>query len=379
LRGALGHSLGSLSHRRRIIARVTPAVETFEARFASWLSAAGAAAFGFGRAALRAALEAADVAGAAVAVPEFICGQVPEAVRLAGARPVGYPVGRDLSIAPEDFARVLEQRCRAAVVPHYFGRVLPNIFSLAALSRARGVVLIEDAALALGASLSGALAGSFGDLAVFSFTKSGWCYGGGIAAARSGELLERLHGIRRRFAAARLPALRYGLLRRFDYASNRPGWANRAALAGRLTQGLLGPRHENFYDAGRFDTRLAAFAARRAAKMLDQLSREHTRRQEILAALEARLPTNRLFRPAADPGDAATFLLLRAPSGDAPRWAETAAARGVTLRLAWRAYQPAWTTESEAVAWLARHLVILEIHPGWSAGEVASIGAVLVA
>jgi DegT/DnrJ/EryC1/StrS aminotransferase family len=352
-------------------------IETLETRFAARLGLPGAVAFGFGRAALRAALDAVGVSGEAVAVPDFICAQVPEAVRLAGARPVFYPTGRDLSIASEDFASALDQGCRAAIVAHYFGRILPNVSELAALAHARGVTLVEDAALALGASFAEKPAGSFGDLAAFSFTKSGWCFGGGMAVARSETLLESLRRVRQTFPQDRFLALRYGLLRRLDDASNRLAAANFASVVGRLCQGLLGPRGGNFYDAGRFDTRLPALAARRAHRLLDAVARDRERRGVLLAALESRLPRALLFRRGSDPGDNAAFLLLRAPEGDALRLVERAAARRLTLRLAWPTYQAPPAGAGEAVAWLARHLVILEIHPQWRAAELASIVAAL--
>jgi dTDP-4-amino-4,6-dideoxygalactose transaminase len=355
-------------------------VEALEARFAARLGLPGAVAFGFGRAALRAALAAAGVAGQAVAVPDFVCAQVPEAVRLAGARPVSYPVGRDLSVAPEEFASALDRGCRAAVVTHYFGRVLPNVSELAALAEARGVTLVEDAALALDASFAERPAGSFGELAAFSFTKSGWCFGGGMVVTRSEALRDTIRRIRQDFSEDRFGALRYGMLRRLDYASNRPGWAREAGAAGRIFQGLLGPRCDNFYDAGRFDTRLPALAARRAHRLLDALERDRERRGALLAALENRLPAALLFRRASDPGDNAAFLLLRAPRGDAARLVERAAARRVTLRLAWPAYQPLTAAcAGEAVAWLAGHLAILEIHPQWRAAELTAIVAAFAA
>jgi len=356
---------------------VSALVEALEERFAARLGLAGAVAFGFGRAALEAALVAAEVSGGAVAVPDFICAQVPEAVRRAGAWPVFYPVGRDLSIAPELFLRVLDRGCRAAIVPHYFGRVLPNVAGLAALVKARGALVVEDAALALGASLGERPAGIFGDFGIFSLTKSDWCFGGGMVVASSRTLLDSLRRIRENFPPARWLALRYGWLRWLDYVSNRPARAKLASAAGLLLQRVLGPRAGNFYDAGRYDTALPPLAARRAHRLLDRLADDRERRRALLAAFECRLPDALLFRARSDPGDSAAFLLLRAPGGDAVRLAELAARRGVTLRLPWPAYQPSPGTAGGEVGWLAAHLAILEIHPRLSAKEFTRIVAAL--
>jgi aminotransferase EvaB len=57
----------------------------------------------------------------------------------------------------------------AVVVTHLFGRVVPEIAEIAELCAKRGVPLLEDCAQAHGASLASKLAGSFGNIASFSF------------------------------------------------------------------------------------------------------------------------------------------------------------------------------------------------------------------
>lgn len=59
-------------------------------------------------------------------------------------------------------------RTRAVVVVHLYGYVadMPDI---ARLCRERGLILIEDAAQSIGSTLDGQRAGSFGDMAIFSF------------------------------------------------------------------------------------------------------------------------------------------------------------------------------------------------------------------
>ena len=256
------------------------AVERLEKEFAQWLGAAGAVATGFGRGALWLALEAASTRGADVLVPGFICRQVVAAVERAGARPVFYRVKRELTITPEDLAAAWTGNTRAAILPHYFGRPTPRIRELASACRARGAASIEDCALAMGAGLEGELCGRFGDFAVFSFTKSDWCFGGGLVTASGAVHLAKLRGLQReRMKPAPRLCFSYGLLKWADHAANRPRWCRAATRLGRLLQTLSRIREDNFYDAGRFDVAMPNWAARRALRILGTLSSARARRQ----------------------------------------------------------------------------------------------------
>ncbi len=358
------------------------ALEELESEFARWLGVAGAVATGFGRSAAWLALEAAGVRDGEVLVPDFICAQILEAVRRAGARPVFYRVGRDLTVDPAAFEAALTPETRAAIIAHYFGRMLPGIAQLAAICRARGVHLVEDCALALGASGEGRKAGTFGDAAIFSFTKSDWCYGGGMAASNRWELLTELRALREKdLRVKRTHSLRYGLLRRADFTANRPAHSHVAGHVGRWLERLTGTEG-NFYDAGRFDAALPAFAARRARRLLAGLTRVTARRQQILRWLTASIGEAHqlLLRPQADPGDAASFLLVVCQSGSAKQWVEQGAHDGVTLRRCWPAYQDlAPGQQSPDVRWLAEHLLLLELHPDLTDDEATRVARVLKA
>jgi dTDP-4-amino-4,6-dideoxygalactose transaminase len=355
-------------------------VELLEKEFAAWLGVPHAVAAGFGRGALWLALRAAEVEGADVLVPEFICEQVPEVVARAGARVVEYPVERDLSVAPERFRAAMTPAARAAVVPHYFGRVLPQTEELARICRERSVVAIEDCALALGASRGRAQAGAFGDVAVFSFTKSGWCYGGGLAATRSDGLAGKMRALRGQ--SLRCDARRafvYGLLRRMDFLANRPRWSGVAERAGRWVERIAGIREGNFYDAGRFDAAMSPRAAARARRILREAERDAGRRRRIFQWLEPVLREAPfvLPRPAYEPGDTGAFLVLRSPAGRADRWPEEAARRGIALRRTWPAFQDAGARRGDSAEWFANHLLVLEVHPRLSQREAERISACL--
>lgn len=356
---------------------VPGAVEKLEQEFADWLGVAGGVAVGFGRSALALALQALGVRGGDVLVPDFICAQVPEAVRRAGGQPIFYRVARDLTVGPAEFEAAITVETRAAVVAHYFGRLLPEIERLGEICRQRGVVLVEDRALALEATARGRRSRTFGDLTVFSFTKSGWCYGGGIATSNSPELLVGMRALREaNFARHGSLSFCYGLLRCADFAANRPALSRAAERAGRWLERLSGIGDGNFYDAGRFDAALPAFAARRARRVLVGLGAATARRQGVLRQLTETLRDagQVLLRPQPDAADAGSFLLLQCPSDRAAHWVEEAARAGVTLRRCWPAYQPLHDAQaSPDMNWLAEHLLVLEIHPQLSAAEIERI------
>lgn len=71
-------------------------------------------------------------------------------------------------VSAKTVEKVMTDRTRAVVPVHLYGYVA-DMPELAGLCRARGVTLIEDAAQAIGAELGGRKAGSFGDMAIFSF------------------------------------------------------------------------------------------------------------------------------------------------------------------------------------------------------------------
>ena len=86
-----------------------------------------------------------------------------------GARLVWADVDlRTRVVTAESVERALSPRTRAVVVVHLYGYVA-DMPAIAALCEERGLILIEDAAQAIGAEVDGVKAGAFGHMAVFSF------------------------------------------------------------------------------------------------------------------------------------------------------------------------------------------------------------------
>src|SRR5262245_4223357 len=147
-----------------------PRVAEFERAAATAVGAPHAVAVSSGTAALHAAAAAAGIGpGDEVIVPALTFAATANAVVYQGGRPVFADVRADtLNVDPEDVASKLGPRTRAVAAVDYAGQPA-DLDALAALSRDRGIVLVEDAAHALGAEYRGRRVGSIADLTVFSF------------------------------------------------------------------------------------------------------------------------------------------------------------------------------------------------------------------
>jgi dTDP-4-amino-4,6-dideoxygalactose transaminase len=146
------------------------AVEEFERAWASYCGVPEAVGVGNGTDALFLTLMALGIgAGDEVIVPTNTFIASAEAVVLAGAAPRFADVSPDtLLLTPEQLQAAVTPRTAAVIVVHLYGQMA----DLDALQRAAdqaGIVLIEDAAQAHGASWRGRRAGSIGRAGCFSF------------------------------------------------------------------------------------------------------------------------------------------------------------------------------------------------------------------
>jgi dTDP-4-amino-4,6-dideoxygalactose transaminase len=146
--------------------------------------------------------------GDEVVVPSFTFVSTANAFVLRGATPVFVDADPDtLCIDPARAADAVTPRTRVVVAVHY-GGVACDMAALGGLTREHGLVLVEDAAHAIGASLDGRPLGALGDLGTLSFheTKNVSCGEGGALllngerwAARA-EVLQEKGTDRARFA-----------------------------------------------------------------------------------------------------------------------------------------------------------------------------------
>lgn len=144
-------------------------VRGFESEAASYTGARLAVAVNSGTAALQAALLAIGVGrGDDVLVPSFTFVATANAVVSVGARPVFVDIEEEThTMDPADMEARMTPRTRAVIPVHLYGRVA-RMGEIAEAAKRRGARVVEDAAQALGSTLDGGHAGTFGDVGCFS-------------------------------------------------------------------------------------------------------------------------------------------------------------------------------------------------------------------
>jgi dTDP-4-amino-4,6-dideoxygalactose transaminase len=142
----------------------------FEEAFAARHQVAHAVAVSSGTSALEIIFRAIGVEGREVVVPTNTFYATAAAVVAAGGRPRLADVSAaTLALSPATVEAALTPSTAAVVLVHIGGLVTPEVDAIKALCDRRGVLLVEDAAHAHGASYQGRPAGTFGAAAAFSF------------------------------------------------------------------------------------------------------------------------------------------------------------------------------------------------------------------
>lgn len=174
--------------------------QTFEEEFAAYVGSRHAIAVANGTAALHLACLAAGLrAGDEVIVPALTFVATANAVRYTGARPVFADIAseHDLNISPATIEPCLAPLTRAVIVMHYGGYPcdMPGIMALA---KSHDLVVIEDAAHAVGSVLDGRKMGAWGNIGCFSFfsNKNMTTGEGGMLVTDDDALAEKLHALR---------------------------------------------------------------------------------------------------------------------------------------------------------------------------------------
>jgi dTDP-3-amino-3,4,6-trideoxy-alpha-D-glucose transaminase len=235
-------------------------VEEFEREFAAWCEVDHAVGVSSGTAALELALRGLGIGpGDEVIVPANSFIATAEAVTATGAMPRLVDVEDSTALLTAEIVeRALTPHTRCVIPVHLYGRTV-DMDPLLALTRKRGIFVVEDACQAHGARYHGRPVGSLGNAGCFSFypTKNLGAWGdGGAVVTRSSRLAERVgllrsHGERARHhhelpaRTDRLDALQAAILRvklaRLPEANRcrrSAGAALREALAG---SGVVSP------------------------------------------------------------------------------------------------------------------------------------------
>lgn len=181
-----------------------PEVEAFEKEFSAWLGVAGTVGVANGTEALELALQAAGIGPGdkVVTVANTVSATV-AAIKAAGARPFYAEVEPatmllDVAALETTLAMLRDPKIKAVVPVHLYGQAvdMPRLMEVAAKHH---LLVIEDCAQAHGAAVGGRKAGTWGQLAAFSFypTKNLGALGdGGAVCGNDTGLLEQVRSLR---------------------------------------------------------------------------------------------------------------------------------------------------------------------------------------
>ncbi|HYU19105.1 MAG TPA: DegT/DnrJ/EryC1/StrS family aminotransferase [Chloroflexota bacterium] len=173
--------------------------KAFERAFAEYIGTRFAMACSSGTAALHLALMAAEIGpGDEVIMPANAYPPVADCIRLVGARPVLVDVDeRTGCLDPALIEMSLTPHTKAVVPLHMYGHPT-DMNPLMKLAHERSLLLIEDAAHALGSRYRGRMTGSIGDLGIYSTGRKHITTGGvgGMVTTNNPSWAERVERLR---------------------------------------------------------------------------------------------------------------------------------------------------------------------------------------
>ena len=176
-----------------------PKVAAFEEAIADYVDARHAVSFSSGTAALHAAVLAAGLkpGDEAITTPLTFCATA-NAALYGGGTPVFADVRDEtLMIDPKEVERRITPRTKVLLPVDYAGQPA-DLDALLALADRHELIVIEDAAHALGAKYRSRMVGSISHMSVFSFhaVKHLTTGEGGMVTTNNGEFVQRLREVR---------------------------------------------------------------------------------------------------------------------------------------------------------------------------------------
>ena len=175
-------------------------VNELERRLAEYFGRAHCIYTGRGATAIYLGLRALSAGSGQVVMPSTLCSSPANAALYAGCEPRFCDVALDdYTMDPASVEAALDDSDSpvAIIAVHMYGYPA-NMSKLAEIARRRGVVLIEDAAQAVGGAYQGRRLGSFGDMSVVSFghTKILDVGSGGAVLTDDADLARRIRLVR---------------------------------------------------------------------------------------------------------------------------------------------------------------------------------------
>lgn len=171
----------------------------FEKNFAKYCNVPYCVGCGNGLDALQLVLKAAGIGeGDEVIVPAQTYIATALAVTYVGAKPVFVDIEPDYySLDPKKIREAITPKTKAIMLVHLYGQI-GYFDEIEAIAKEYGLLLVEDAAQAHGATYKGRLAGSLGDAAGFSFYPGknlGALGDGGALCTKSAELADMVRAL----------------------------------------------------------------------------------------------------------------------------------------------------------------------------------------
>jgi len=178
---------------------IGPDIERFEKIVSEYVGTKYAMAFNSGTSALHATLLACEIGtGDEIIVPSFTFIATANSALFVGAKPVFADVEeKTYGLDPKDVEKRISKKTKV-LMPIHYGGVPCQIGKLKELAEDRKLLLIEDAAESIGASVDGKKVGSFGGASMLSFcgNKVITTGEGGMLLTDSRDIYEKLKLIR---------------------------------------------------------------------------------------------------------------------------------------------------------------------------------------
>ena len=198
IKDEVGRAIGDVCESQAFA--LGPAVAQFEEDVAAYCGVKHAIGVSSGTDALLVSLMALGVkpGDEVITTPFTFFATAGSVVRL-GAKPIFVDVDPDsYNIDPAGIQQRITENTRAIIPVHLFGQ-MAQMKPIMDVARRHHLVVIEDAAQAVGASQDGVKAGNFGDCGCFSFypTKNLGAFGdGGLVTTNTDELAQQIRALR---------------------------------------------------------------------------------------------------------------------------------------------------------------------------------------
>ena len=300
-----------------------------------------------------------------VLVPSYHHGNEIRAIRAAGAELRFYPVRKNLEPDWEALEKIATPDCRVLFVIHYIG-FPQDMEAIDAWRRKRGLVLVEDCALAFLSETHGQSVGSFGDYSIFCLYKSVPVPNGGLLV-ENGRPLTGVYGMplrragRASVAGRTLELLLEGLRMRHPRAGAGLAAAKRAigALMDTVRWRRV-PIGDSSFDTASADLGMSGLS-RRLLRRFDFASVKQRRRQNFTHLAERLAGRATPLRERLDNGACPLFFPILVP--DKARAARALRERGIGAVELWNEGDPECAGgRFPETDFLRRHVLELPLH-----------------